>query len=80
MLDRSLLNRITSKPEIFGGKPTVRGLRISVALVLSLLAQGVSHDDLLSDYPALQPEDIQACLVYAHAVIANGSFDGITVG
>ncbi len=80
MIDRSLLQRISSNPEIFGGKPIVRGLRISVELVLSLLAQGVSHSELLEDYPALQPEDIKACLAYAHAVIANDSFDNIRVG
>lgn len=80
MIDRSLLERITSDPEIFAGKPIVRGLRISVELVLSLLAQGVTQNDLLADYPALQPEDIQACLAYAHAVIANDSFDSIKVG
>lgn len=80
MLDRSLLKRITSHPEIFGGKPVVRGMRISVELVLSLLAQGVATKELLDDYPALEPEDIQACLAYAHAVIANDSFDDIKVG
>ena len=80
MIDRSLLQRITSKPEIFGGKPIVRGLRISVELVLSLLAQGVSKDEILGDYPALCAEDIQACLAYAHAVIARDSLDDIKVG
>lgn len=80
MIDNRLLQRISSNPDIFGGKPIVRGLRISVELILSLLAQGVSQMDLLEDYPALQPEDIQACLAYAHAVIANDSFDNIRVG
>lgn len=80
MIDSRLLQRISSSPNIFGGKPIIRGLRISVELILSLLAQGVSQMDLLEDYPALQPEDIQACLAYAHAVIANDSFDNIRVG
>ena len=80
MIDRRLLERITSNPDIFAGKPIVRGLRISVELVLSLLAQGVAQDDLLADYPGLEPADIQACLAYAHAVIANDSFDNIKVG
>jgi len=80
MIDRRLLQRITSNPEIFGGKPIVRGLRISVEMVLSLLAQGVTQSELLDDYPALVPEDVQACLAYAHAVIANDSFDDIKVG
>jgi len=62
MHDKSLLARITSNPEIFGGKPIIRGLRISVELVLSLLSQGVTFEELLADYPALAREDIQACL------------------
>ena len=80
MNDRHLLARISSNAEIFGGKPIIRGLRISVELALSLLAQGVAIDEILADYPALQREDIQACLAYAHAVIANDSFDNIKVG
>src|SRR5262245_30056637 len=80
MIDRNLLERVTSNPEIFGGKPIVRGLRISVELVLSLLAQGMTPAEILDDYPGLQPQDIQACLAYAHAVIANDSIDDIKVG
>jgi uncharacterized protein (DUF433 family) len=75
MLDRSLLKRITSNSEIFGGKPIIRGMRISVELVLSLLAQGVPTQELLEDYPSLELADIHACLAYAHAVIANDSAD-----
>lgn len=80
MVDPRLLRRITSNPEVFGGKPIVRGQRISVELVLSLLAQGVSQDDLLQDYPSLDAKDVLACLAYAHAVIANDSLDDIRVG
>jgi uncharacterized protein (DUF433 family) len=80
MHDKSLLARITSNPEVFGGKPIIRGLRISVELVLSLLSQGVTFDEILSDYPALVREDIHACLAYARAVIANDSLDDIKVG
>lgn len=80
MNTKPLLQRITSNPQIFGGKPIVRGLRISVESIIGLLAQGVSVDDLLEDFPALQREDVQACLAYAHAVIANDSLDDIKVG
>lgn len=80
MSDPSLLARITSHPDIFGGKPIIRGMRISVALVLSLLSQGVTREQLIEDYPALEPEDILACLAYAHAVMENDSFDNIKVG
>ena len=65
MPEQDLLNRITANPEIFGGKPIVRGMRISVELILSLLAQGESVEAILSDYPDLEPEDIRACIAYA---------------
>jgi uncharacterized protein (DUF433 family) len=77
---KKLLERITANPEIFGGKPIIRGMRISVATVIGQLAQGVSVEDILDDYPALNREDIQACLAYAYAVLANDSLDDIRVG
>lgn len=46
-------------------------MRISVELILSLLAQGDSAESLLADYPGLEPEDLRACLAYAHEVIGN---------
>jgi len=79
MPDEKLMNRITANPEIFGGKPIIRGMRISVELILSLLAQGESAEALLEDYPELEPEDIRACLAYAHAVIARDSLDSVRV-
>jgi uncharacterized protein (DUF433 family) len=80
MNDRELLSRITSKPEIFGGKPIIRGMRISVELILSLLAQGETVEAILADYPSLTRTDIQACLAYARAVIANDALDAVKVG
>ena len=74
-----LLNRVTSDPRIFGGKPIIRGMRVSVELILSLLAQGEDWDSILKDYPDLEADDIRACLAYAHAVIANDSLDEIQV-
>ncbi len=79
MKDQSLLKRITVNPDIFGGKPIIRGLRISVELILSLLAQGESPEALLDDYPDLKLEDIRACIAYAHAVIARDSLDAVHV-
>ncbi len=64
-----LLKRITARPDIFGGKPIIRDMRVSVELILSLLAQGVSHEEILEDYPGLEPEDIRACNAYAHSDI-----------
>ena len=63
MTDPHLLERIRTNPQIFGGKPIIRDLRISVELVLSLLAQGETLENLLADYPGLEAEDIRACLV-----------------
>lgn len=80
MNDRELLSRITTNPEIFGGKPIIRGMRISVELILSLLAQGETVEGVLADYPGLTRADVQACLAYARAVIANDTLDAIQVG
>lgn len=79
MTQEALLKRITADPEIFGGKPIIRGMRISVELILILLAQGETVDTILSDYPDLERADIRACLAYAHAVIARDSLDAVRV-
>jgi uncharacterized protein (DUF433 family) len=79
MSDKQLLKRITADPTIFGGKPIVRGMRISVEMILSLLAQDENWDNILADYPGLEIDDIRACLAYAHAVIANESLDIVEV-
>ena len=77
MNDRELLKRITANSEIFCGKPIIRGMRISVELILSLMAQGETEDAILTDYPDLAREDLRACLAYAHAVIAQDSLDSV---
>jgi uncharacterized protein (DUF433 family) len=56
---------ITMEPGKRGGRPCVRGLRIAVADVLGWLAAGMSHQQILADYPELREEDIRACLAYA---------------
>ena len=75
----NLLRRITARPEVFGGKPIIRDMRISVELVLSLLAQGVTPQAILDDYPDLEPDDIRACTAYAHAIIARDTLSAVTV-
>src|SRR5947208_15791218 len=77
MTDQRLLARITYDPDIFGGKPIIRGMRISVESILSLLAQGESAEAIIDDHPELEPDDIRACVAYAHAVIAIGSRDAV---
>lgn len=79
MVDEELLARITANPAIFGGKPIIRGMRISVELILSLLVQGEEPATILDDYPELEPEDLRACLAYALAVIANDKLDSVQV-
>ena len=79
MNDQELLKRLTVNPDIFGGKPIIRGMRVSVELILSLLAQGEAEDAILVDYPDLAREDIRACLAYAHAVIAQDTLDAVQV-
>ena len=57
--------RITIEPGKRGGKPCVRGLRITVSEVLEYLASGMTEDDMLRDFPDLTREDIRACLAFA---------------
>ena len=56
---------ITQEPDKRGGKPCIRGLRITVSDVLEYLAGGMSEDDILRDFPYLTREDIRACLAFA---------------
>ena len=79
LTNQELLNRITSRPDVFGGKPIIRDMRISVELILSLLTQGVTPGDILEDYPDLELDDIRACTAYAHAVIARDSLAAVSV-
>ncbi len=79
MTDKALLKRITADPKIFDGKPIIRGMRVSVELILSLLAQGETWETILEDYPDLEGDDIRACVAYAHAVIAHDSLDTVRV-
>lgn len=61
----TLLTRITINPDICHGKPTVRNMRYPVEMILDLLSAGMTKDEIISDYPALEAEDIMACLAYA---------------
>jgi uncharacterized protein (DUF433 family) len=60
-----LLKRITTEPGKCGGKPCIRGIRIRVSDVLGLLANGLTPQQVLEQFPYLEPEDIRACLEYA---------------
>ncbi len=60
MGSKDLLNRITADPKILGGKPIIRGTRISVEFILELLASGAAEAEILQDYPHLKSNDIKA--------------------
>lgn len=63
--------RIESNPEIMRGKPVFRGTRIPVDRILRKLGEGATREELLDGYPRLQPEDIQAALLYAARILAH---------
>jgi uncharacterized protein (DUF433 family) len=71
MTEAELLDRIEVNPKIFGGKPIVRGLRIAVEHVLGMLTAGDTAEKILQEYPFLEPEDIQACLLFAYQSMAG---------
>ena len=77
--ENELLKRITARPDVFGRKPIVRYMRISVELILSLLTQGVTPEAILDSYPDLELDDIRACTAYAHAVIAGDTLAAVSV-
>ena len=58
-------DRITFSPDILGGKARIRGMRIPVSLIISLLANGMTREEIIAEYPDLEPADIQECLRYA---------------
>lgn len=74
-MSTQLPDRITTDPQVMGGQPCLRGLRMRVGDILDLLASGMSNDQILADYPYLEHDDILAALAYAarlanHRVIA----------
>jgi uncharacterized protein (DUF433 family) len=71
MDENALLQRINFNPEMFGGKPIIRGRRLAVEHVLGMLAAGDSPQTILDGYPWLEPEDIQACLLCARRIAGH---------
>lgn len=74
-----LLERIIVNPKVMGGKPIVKGTRITVEQVLKLLAQGLSPKEILKDYPHLTEEDISAVLLYAAKVAGEEEVYPVTI-
>jgi len=64
-MNNNLIERITINTDICFGKPTIRNTRYSVDLIFDLLSSGMNYDEIIEDYPAIEKEDILACLTYA---------------
>ena len=77
--EERLLNRIVVNPKVMAGKPVIKGTRIPVEQILKLLAQGLSFDDILKDYPHLKRDDIMAALLYAAKVMGREEVYPLTV-
>ena len=71
LIEDQLLDRITVNPAMFSGKPIIRGHRLAVEHVLGMLAAGDTPEVIMGGYDWLEPEDIQACLVYARRIVAH---------
>ncbi|MEA5620958.1 DUF433 domain-containing protein [Cronbergia sp. UHCC 0137] len=78
MIDKKLLNRITTNPKIMVGKPTIKGTRLTVEYILNLLAQGVAISEILEEYQGLEEADIRACLLFASRSLESTSFMPLT--
>jgi uncharacterized protein (DUF433 family) len=73
MIEKEALNRITINPDICHGKPVVRSMRWPVEVILDLLSSGMTNDEITTDHPELEIEDIQACLKYAKLSVSGKS-------
>lgn len=79
MDEQKLLERITVNPQIFGGKPIIRGRRLAVEHVLGMLAVGDSTETILEGYPWLEVEDVRACLVYARRIVGHERIEPLLI-
>jgi len=69
-MEERLLDRIEINPKIMVGRPVIKGTRVPVELILKMLSQGISTEEILGEYPHLTKEDIQAALAYAADALA----------
>lgn len=78
---QDLLKRITFNKDVLCGKPLIRGMRISVEMILELLAKGATEEEILKDYQQLELDDLRAALLYAHHMVAREDvFDRVALG
>lgn len=78
-MKEQLLKRITLNPEVCFGKPTIRNSRYSVEMLLDLMSAGMTFDEILEDYPALEREDLQACLAFAGKLVQVNSINKVLI-
>ena len=67
----NIFNRITIDKNVCNGKPSIRGMRFTVSQMLELVAAGMTYEEIISDYPYIESDDIIACLNYASCVLNN---------
>jgi uncharacterized protein (DUF433 family) len=79
MNNTDLLARIAVEPGKMGGKPVIRGRRVTPSMVLTMLAKGASREAVLAAYPVLEPADIDACLLYAARLSDVAAEQGLTI-
>jgi uncharacterized protein (DUF433 family) len=78
--DEELLERITLNPAVLVGKPVIKGTRLSVELILNLLAHGHDVEEILEEYPGITEDDVRACVLFAHHALSDISFMPLSVG
>ena len=76
-MENDLLKRITLNPNVCFGKPTIRNMRYPVEMILDLLAAVMTFEELLEDYPDLEREDFQACLLFAGKLMKVNSINQV---
>ncbi len=79
MKDEKLLGRIVINPKVMGGKPVIRGIRLTVEYILNLLAHGAKAEEILQEYKGLTQDDIRACLLFATKALENTEFMPLAV-
>jgi uncharacterized protein (DUF433 family) len=79
MTEQNVLKRIVTDPQIFGGKPVIRGRRLAVEHVLGMLAAGDTPAVILENYPWMEPDDIRACLVFARRMVGHERWEAFPV-
>jgi uncharacterized protein (DUF433 family) len=79
MDEQKLIERITFNPQIFGGKPIIRGRRLAVEHVLGMLAAGDTVETIIEGYRWLEVEDVRACLAYAQRVVGHERIEPLLI-